>query len=287
MTLSTEDVLGSLCSEVALSHANDFQKVYTLATPLEAKLAFEVLVAFGLDVKVYHQADKPSKLYITNPTFSDAQLQKIYASAMAYAKTLKQIKGSLESLCADNEALFAAIDYNIALHKGQGQAKQIVIQILPSAEAHSLALQSDTPPAAAPSISAPAPSSASVSVAASQPRAAAKKSGGKPKSHYEELSSGPAVGRGNYPGKLSAEGEAQQNSLRRQMTYAVFGNMTTSTFAMCVMAVIAGVLLSVFVMLKGFLCPDLAVANKNRAWYCSYGDAPPPQKPQQQTLSPR
>jgi hypothetical protein len=290
MSLEIDDILNSICSEVTLSHANDFQKVYTLATPLEAKLAFEVLVVYGLDVKVYHQADKPSKLYVTHPTFSAAQTQRIYAAAMAYAKTLKQIKLSMESLCQDNEAALPSIDYNIAFLKGQAQAKQILIQILPSAEAE--ALTSPAEPQAGAAQAAQATAAASVQSAATaaetaqtQMRAAGKHYE-KPKTHYEELSSGPAVGRGNYPGKLSAEGEARQNSVSRRFGLVMFGNMATSTFAMLVMAVIVAGALSVFVMLKGFICPDLAVANKNKAWYCGTQHEEP-QHPKQQILAPR
>lgn len=281
MPATIEDILSSLCSEVTLSHANDFQKIYALNTPLEAKLAFEVLTVFGLDVKVYHQADKPSKLYISPPSFSEAQARTAYAGALAYARSLKQIKLGMETLCRDNEAALSAVDYNIAFLKGQGSAKQIVIQILPSEDARALAASATAPEASAPS--APA-----VPAVAARPRSSARRYGEKPKSHYEELSSGPTVGRGGYRGKLSAENEAQQRSLCRRMGLMLFGNMTTSSFATLVMAVIAGVVLSVFVILRGFVCPDLAVANKNRAWYCgSYGEIQQPQKQQQQPLAPR
>ncbi len=284
MSITLEDILNSICSEVTLSHTNDFQKVFSLSTPLEAKLAFEVLVVYGLDVKVYHAADKPSKLYITHPTQSQAQIDKIYAAALAYAKTLKQIKLSVESLCKDNEAALAAVDYNIAFLKGTGAAKQIVVQIVPSNDAQAMAQGTAVEaPAAA---SAPSPA-ASAAVASGQVKVV-RKYGEKPKSHYEELSSGPAVGRGNYPGKLSADGEAQANSVRRRMGLVVFSNMTTSSFATFIIAIIVGIFLSVFVMMKGFICPDLAVANKNRAWYCgSYGEEPNAKPKQQGPVAPR
>ena len=257
MAIKLEDILNSICTEVALSHENEHQKVYSVATPLESKLAYEVLTVFGLDVKVYHQADKPSKLYVTHPNIAPAQLEKVYGGALAYAKTLKQIKLSLESMCEENVAVLSAVDYNIAFLKGQGRSKQILVQIMPSEDARALA-------AAPGSAEAPAILAASAAASVNAPaRATTRKYGEKPKTHYEELSSGPAVGRGNYPGKLSAEGEAQQNSLRRRITF--------------IMAIIAGILFSVFVMMKGFLCPDLAVANKNKAWYCgSTHDEPEP-----------
>ena len=271
MAIKLEDILNSICTEVALSHENEHQKVYSVATPLESKLAYEVLTVFGLDVKVYHQADKPSKLYVTHPNIAPAQLEKVYGGALAYAKTLKQIKLSLESMCEENVAVLSAVDYNIAFLKGQGRSKQILVQIMPSEDARALA-------AAPGSAEAPAILAASAAASVNAPaRATTRKYGEKPKTHYEELSSGPAVGRGNYPGKLSAEGEAQQNSLRRRMGLTIFSNMTASSFVTFIMAIIAGILFSVFVMMKGFLCPDLAVANKNKAWYCgSTHDEPEP-----------
>lgn len=280
MSISVDDVLKALCSDVSLSLSNEHQKVYSLLTPLEAKLAFEVLVVYGLDVKVYHTADKPSKLYVTHPTFSAAQADKVFAGALAYATALKQIKKSLETLCAENVDSLSQVDYNIAFLKGQAQAKQILIQIMPSEDAQALVSGDDETPSVAVSSSPAAVAATSTSAQASRKYVA------KPKTHYEELSSGPAVGRGNYPGKLSAEGEAQGRSVRRRMGLMVFGNMTTSSFAAFIFSIIAGILLSVFVMLKGFACPDLAVANKNKAWYCGNNDAPPP-KQQQQITTPR
>ncbi len=279
MALELDDILNAICSEVTLSHSNDHQKVYSLATPLESKLAFEVLVVYGLDVKVYHQADKPSKLYVTHPKMAPAQLEKVYAGALAYAKALKQVKLSMEALCGDAPGALQSMDYNIAFLKGQGRATQMLVQIMPSEDAKALAAA----PAAADAPAAAA--AAAASAASAQARANIRKYGEKPKSHYEELSSGPAVGRGNYPGKLSAEGEAQQNSIRRRMGLQILGNMTTSSFATFIMIIIAGVLLSIFVMMKAFICPDLAVANKNKAWYCGSNDEPPPTTKQQPLLS--
>jgi hypothetical protein len=274
MATQFEDVISALCTESSQSHANEFQRVFALSTPLEAKLVFEVLVASGFDVKVYHQAGQPSKLYISNPTIAPDKLEHQLASALVYAKALKQIKVNINSLCSDNEALISSLDYNIAFVNTQPNGKQILIQLNPSASAESAAQQADDDQPDAGTTSAPA----SAAAATGQPR---YKYGQKPKGHYEELSSGPAVGRGNYPGRLNPEGEAQQNSLKRRTMLYLFGNMATSSFALFLMIVFLGVVFSVLVFARAIVCPDFAVANQNKAWYCKIGKEDENQKQKQ------
>lgn len=298
MTITLENVLQSLCSEVSLTLTNDFQKVYTVSTPFEAKLVHEVLVAYGLDVKVYHQPEKPSKLYITHPRFADGQADIVYASALAYAHALKKITATIDTLCKGNQETLSLMDYNITFLKNAGGAKQIVIQMSPAsdhqeplAEPQSQPAAGSSPqenlPAAAATTSGQAVRSAPVSSnQAKQPKKFAQKKA----SHYEELSSGPAVGRGNYPGKLSAEGEAKANSAQRRFALMMFGNMSLGSYPMLVMAIILGIIFSTFVMFRGFLCNDLAVAYKNRAWYCSYENeqtARPKPQPTNTPVAPR
>ncbi|NBO20314.1 MAG: hypothetical protein EBV03_14055, partial [Proteobacteria bacterium] len=290
MSTTLEDVLNCICTEVALTLTNDFQKVYTVSTPFDAKLAHEVLVVFGLDVKVYHQADKPSKLYVTHPRFSAEQLARIYGAALTYARAMKTIQSTVNDLCTQHEAAVSVMDYNITFHKGQGNTKNLLIQMTPSSDGMKAQLESsDTPPApqaspaqsgpAAPQQPAAAANSTSAVMAASQARAA-KYRVAKRTDHYEELSAGTAVGRGNYPGKLTAEGEAKANSVKRRAALMMFGNMTMGSFPMLVMTVILAVIFSIFVMMKGFMCADLAVAKKNKAWYCSYDDQQAPRQQQ-------
>lgn len=295
MTTTLEDILQALCSEVTLTLTNDFQKVYTVSTPFDAKLAHEVLVVFGLDVKVYHQADKASKLYITHPRYSPEQLARIYDTALAYARAIKSVQSTINALCTQNEAVLSQMDYNMTFHKGQGNAKQLVIQMAPAGDNLKVQLESSdapqpaaTPTApAAPQAAAGAASTTSSVMAASQARAA-KYRAAKRTDHYEELSAGTAVGRGHYPGKLSAEGEAKANSTQRRMAILLFGNMTQGSYPMLIMTVMLALLFSIFVMMKGFMCADLAVAKKNKAWYCSYDDQQAPRQQQQNTpIAPR
>lgn len=293
MTTTLEDVLGSICQDVSLTLTNDFQRIYTVGSPIEAKLAHEVLVAFGLDVKVYHQDGKPSKLYVTHPKQSAEHVERIYASALAYAKALKRIQTTLDSLCQDPAASSSPMAYNIAFLNGSSASvsKQIVVQILSADELSQQPLESTSsqepasPPSSAPAQPQPAAGSVAAVMAASQANHA-RKYGPKKVEHYEELSSGPAVGRGNYPGKLSAEGEAKANSAKRRVALQLYGNLTLGSFPMIIMATILSVIFSVLVMARAFICPDLAVANKNKAWYCTIGHDEPPPKPQQQNSIP-
>ena len=251
MTIEIEDILRAVCSSVKQTLSNDFQKVFVLSSASEAKLAFEILVAHGLDVKSYPQENNTAKLYVTHPTATPGQLENALSAAKAYAATCKEIKTSLDTLCGDGTKTYSMTFAN--LHPS---SKQIVVQISPASGAPTPIL------ASAPAQNTP------TSQAASSAQTVVKRRVMKAKGHYEELSSGPAVGRGTQPGAVAADGTVPKESLKRRIMLYMFGNIAVSSYAMLIMVVILGVIFSIAVFAKGFLCPDFVSMKRNTAWYC-------------------
>lgn len=286
MSTTLDDVLLSICDDVTLSLTTEFQKVYVVKTTFQAKLAYEILVVFGLDVKFYHQDDKPTKLYITHPEFSDAQAEKTYGAALSYAKALRQISDIVDDLVTKTPDSTAS-EYDINFLKNSPSSKQILIQmasITGSKPKNPVAASASAPQTVQKTPAKPAETGV---IAESQQRAA-RKYGEKKQGHYEELSSGPSVARRSYPGKLNEEGEAQANSTRRRIMLLLFGNMTQGSGPAIVMAIAIAIIFSILVMFRGFICVDLANANLNKAWYCKIGkEEPKPKRKRANTINQR
>lgn len=268
MALQIDDVLTAICTEVNPFHANDFQKVYALGDSTEAKLAFDVLVAYGFVAKVYHTPGKPSKLYVAHPTQPAEQLENTLAAALAYATTLKQIKQNLDQLCSQSVPALQSNTYTMTFVNMQPTGKQIMIQVVPPAgaeanvQANSAGGSLDTQ-----ATEAAAPDQQAAAKTAATPPKVVKKIR-KAKNPYEDdFAAGPAVGKGFYPTKIAPEGGRQEESLRKRMMLLVFGNMATSSFATLMWLVLIFVLFSLFVFAKAFICYDF-VAKKKNAWYC-------------------
>ena len=264
MPLEFDDILSAVCTRVTPAHVNDFQKIYLLDDSIEAKLAFDILIAYGFDAKVYHAAGKSSKLYITNPTHSPEQLQQILSVALAYAHALKKIKASLDELCESTSD-----NFTIAFVNGQPTGKQVLIQIAQSqiTQTHIPQAVSQPPREDMPPIAPEArgqPTAAPATISSSQPRVAKKFR--KPKEE-DNFASGPAVGRMIYPVKVLPEGGNKKLTLRERILLRMFGNFATSGYATLMWLVIAGVIFSFFVGSKAWLCYDF-VAKKSTKWYC-------------------
>lgn len=81
------------------------------------------------------------------------------------------------------------------------------------------------------------------------------------------MSGGPELGK-KYPfGIPSANDNPNEMTFSKWLSTHLFSNFTESFYAFMGMAFAALVLISLWVVVKGYLCPDLATA-KNSAWYC-------------------
>jgi hypothetical protein len=271
MSIQFSDILSALCDSVKLTHSNDFQTVYALEDMRAAKLVYDVLVSYGFDAKVYHETNKPSKLYLTNPTQTPQQLEQILAAALAYAQTLRQVKRSVDQLCSTDIPSLGAPDYTISFANAHPAGKQLIVHITPEAQPVANAQSAQ--------VLAPRPVAAAT-VTVTQPKTA-KRVVRKGKSHYEELSSGPAVAKAGYPGKLGASGNLEQQGVRKKIFTFLRANIATSSFTMFIMVTALGTIFSLFVFAKAFICPDFASMKRTHAWYCPT-NTENANKPQQQ-----
>ena len=268
MTTQIEQILTILCSSVQQTLSNDFQAVFLLSSSLEARLAFDVMLSHGFDVKAYPQDDNTTKLYITHPTWPAAQLQSTLDGAKAYAVALKGIQQNLDQMCSDAEPILGALNYQMSFANSQANSKQLIVQISPMGAAVV------APPAPVSVASAPIPAVKSAPGAA--------KSKYKYKAQRDEFSSGPAVGRASYPGSKNSDSGAPEETLKRRIMLYIFGNMATSSYAMLIMVIILGMIFSLFVFAKAFLCPDFASMKHSNAWYCQNSNGSNEQQQQQQ-----
>jgi hypothetical protein len=258
MAIQFEDILAVLCpSGFELKHATDFQKHYLVADDKEAKLAFDVLVSYGFDVKVYPDEETSgAKLYITLGGAEQAttEEQRMLAS-MAYGNALGDIKLRLDALCEQESAILQSPNYTLTFANAAQGAKQILITVSPAVAV-----------VAAPVQSAGQPQQAQAATAA---RPAVRKV--VKKKEDDGFNQGPAIAKQLYTGKPGNKGgQGEPDDFRQRMFLFITGNLATGGAGVLGMGVLLFVLFSFFVLAKSFLCPDFAVEkkNENRAWYC-------------------
>lgn len=241
MSVTYQDVLEAVCSEVSLVNANDTQHIFAITDAREAKLAYDILAAHGFDVRVYSEADA-SKLYIIHPAAGGGDNENL-SSALHYAHTLKQLLDAMPET-----------DFTVAFANTSTQGKQISIYFPP-------AKAGTAPPVATTSSPAAAARRPPVATPLSRPKA--------PRRAKEPniLNTGPELGK-KYPfGIPSSNGNPNKMTLSKWLSTYVFSNFAESFYAFLGMTFFILVLFSLWTVTKGYLCPDLATV-KNRAWYC-------------------
>lgn len=261
MPMQFEDLLNVLCPGFELKHETGFQKHFLVADEKAAKLAFDVLVSFGFDAKVYHDDENnAAKLYITLPAkdTDPAMVEEKLSAAIAYGKALKDIKNRMDSLCHDDAETLKKPSYTLTFANSAQSGKQIVIAVSTAAANQPLA----TP--TAPPVQAPRPA-----VAAQAQRSVIRKKNQK-KGDDDGFNQGPSIAKNLYSGPGKKKDARPEDDWRRRAFLYVTGNMATGGAGVMAAVIVLFVLFSFFVLAKGFLCPDFAVEKKdvNRAWYC-------------------
>jgi hypothetical protein len=273
MIIQFEDILAVLCpGGFELKHATDFQKHFSVNDEKEAKLAFDLLVSYGFDVKVYPDEETSgAKLYVTLGATEQAvtEEQRMNAS-MAYGNALGDIKQRLDALCEQESAILQSPDYTLTFSNAAQGAKQILITVSPAVAV----------------VTAPAQSVAQQQAqAAAANRPAVRKIA--KKKEDDGFNQGPAIAKQLYTGKPGNKNGQGDDDLRQRMFLFITGNIATGGAGVIAMGVLLFVLFSFFVLAKSFLCPDFAVEKKNvnRAWYCKNPNAEEdPNKPKQPDL---
>jgi hypothetical protein len=243
MTVTFQDLLQAICTKVSLTNTNDSHYIFSLDTPKEAQLAYDVLAAYGFDIRVYHE-EATSKLYIARNTGETADSANKLAAARNHATMLKEI---LEFMHNSDQS-----DYKISFVNTPSLGKQISIYF---------------PPATNAMVSSAAPVPSTIAHANNNPQlqqARAKQT--LQKKNKNLLHAGPQLAK-NLPFSAKAAEQSGEIGLKKWLANYFLSNFTQSFYASMIMLFFAILVLSMLVVAKGFMCPDLATI-KSREWYC-------------------
>jgi len=267
-----EAVLAALCTLLTLRQSNDFQDVYVAGDRIEAKLACDVLVAYGFDAKLYHE-DDVSVLYLKRPA-PDASLESRFAGALAYAIMLKRIKHAMDSARDSDAEALEMTDYSIGFANIPSTGvKQITLQTVPVA----VAVQNQPVAPAQPVASRDFPPAAAQLSDAKRLRSEKLAHKKQRQKELEAFTGGSALAK-SYPGQRSRKPQDEPDGLLRQLNLYIRGNMATAVMAFFTLVIMPMVVaFTLFVMAKSVLCPDLATVKSN-AWYCGGGEKPDEKK---------
>lgn len=231
-----ESIFSSLCEKVEKLRSNDLQTIYQLQDAKDAKLAYELVHSAGLDVKLFSEDAASGKLYVENASLavSEAALQAV----ASYADLLKKLKDVLDTNNGEYELSF-----------GQSPVGARLTLQLPK-DKHFKAIHH-----------APAPSSGSSSHPTTQAKRAVRKK------EDDALLSGPAVARDVLP-KSMRSSKTSEDSLAKRLFLRFTGNAFSSLSFVLGIIVVLGIIFSVLVTIKGFLCPDFATTQQKNPSYC-------------------
>lgn len=244
MPPTIEDVVSAICSTYESLHIAG-KNAFAIPDLKEAKLAFDIFTAHGMEANVYNE-NGAARLYVAQlGTKSMARLPQ----ALSYAKSLKSIKHAVETL--NNDKTAQTTDYSISL-ADSGRGKQIIIHLTPV-----LSEQKAPPIAATPS-----------AITSSVPKQPVKKQSTQ---FDHDFFAGPQVTRPIGKFINQQKYNAGPDNYWKQMKTYVKGNSAGAV--MILVTAFLGLIMaySLFQVSKSFLCPDFIVAeqDKNRAWYCS------------------
>ncbi len=241
----------SACSE--LSSASDSQKVYVISDAREAKIIFDILIAYGLDAKLYHD-DAQSKLYITLQKKKYPLRENWHLEAIATAETLLLLKKQLDQLSFAGK--LAGSEYSLSMSPLAAGGKQILIHLPGNSSSTDNSGTNNTAPTS--NQLPPAPPRRNVSY---QPK----------QQENDDIFAGPTVTKKKGPSRLIKKGsEAAPDTLWKRTKLYIKGNIFYSMLVVIACILFVVVMFSFFSVSKGFLCPDFAsLKDENPPWYCS------------------
>jgi len=236
-----QELLETLCLEVSLSNENDSQCIFLLGTAPQAQLAYDVLVAHGLDARLYPE-NGTAKLYITKPIAADK-----LTAAITHAETLGDIMDAMEASGSN--------DYRISFANTPSLGKQISIFFPPPTTATTVA----------PALQTTASLTRQLPPPAQRPMTGNKHMRRRKKAAF--LAAGPALAKKSLLGG-KRDGDDLNLKLSGQIKNFFISNFFESFYAFLIMVFLAIFTVSIFITFKGYLCFDLAT-TENNAWYCS------------------
>jgi hypothetical protein len=249
MTIDIETILSALCSQVEALPSQGFQRIYLLQDAKEAKIACDVLNAHGFAAKLYPE-NGASKMYVPQAN-NVPDIEKRLTAALAYAQALKPIKLGLDNL--QQNAAAGSPDYSVSITTPTEFDKKISIQLSVPAPPASQLPPAVTPPSLKPP-------------AARRPDAQKRQGAKAPEPGV--FSAGPQIAKQSLWFK-KREQRGNADSSWQQFSLYIKGNVAPAGMIVASVAITLLIIYSLFVVSKGWLCPDFVEAKKNTAWYCT------------------
>jgi len=244
MSESLELLLEVVCKNAERTQQNAQQTLYQLETIKDARLAHDILVTCGVDVRLVPDGSG-AKLYVHNASVA-ASDDKI-RNALAAGSLFKQIKNVLDEY---NDAG----DYTLTLSNNH-HGRQLTLQLPTDDQLHGIASKKPEKPA----LSAQKPAVA----ATSQPTAPRPKK--LTKEEDQILSAGPSVARAAIPDSFKSSNDAtEEDPLRKRMMFWLTSRAFTSGAYALGFLLVLGLIFSVLVTVKGFLCPDVVMTDRSK-----------------------
>lgn len=227
MTEQLETLLRMLCKGVNKTQQNAQQTLYVLTDAKDAKLAYDVVVACGVDAKYFPETNESgAKLYVQNASLS-AHAEQL-ESALISAPLFRQIK---------------------ALVDGHDELENYTLSF------------ANTPSGRQLTLVFPAEKTASVTITKSPQVAASAAPGQKTRIAFKTVEDsvlgGPAVARKAIP-KSFKTSETDEDPLSKRIWFYLSGKAFTSTAWLAFLALALALIFSIIITIRGFLCPDIA-----------------------------
>lgn len=253
MLETLENILHRLCKTVEKSRETEHQAVYDLTDVKDAKLAYDVLASAGVEAKYFPQ-DNHAKIYVEKDSYPSHAAA--VEAALASVDMLKQIKQ-----VADGNP--AAGQYTIAFtHTPLG--KQLMIQFPHDRSGQTMAKAQQAaqkaPEVPAKATAAPTAGTAPTARGARRKRYMVKK-------QEDGILKGPSVARQALPKYMKSK-EGEEDSLVKTAFLHTTGRAFKSGAGIMAILLILGVIFSIGVTIRGFLCPDFVTVTSRNPSYC-------------------
>ncbi len=244
-----ESLLQLVCATVSKSQQNTEQSVYVLGDAKDARLAYDLLASCSLDVKYVAEHDG-GKLYVKNASLDTPACTEKLTAALASAPLFKQIKTLLDS---SPEAAYT-----------------LSFSTTPMGRQLTVVFPAEKPPIAQPKTSSQSSNATSRLIPQSSATPRRKQA---EKDDNDGLVSGPAVARKAIP-KSFKTSDTGEDPLHKRILLYITGRAFSSFAWMLFILMILGLVFSVLVTARGFLCPDVATDKRTIPAYCPRQTAP-------------
>ncbi len=260
MLETLQELLSRLCAQAEKSRENEQQAVFDLSDSKDAKLAYDVVVSCGVEAKLFPQDDDHAKLYVEKPSIAPRAEQ--LAAALASVDMLKSIKQIIDQ---NNPAANYTLAYTLT-----PLGRQLTLQLPHDKSSQPVKkVRVSAAPATAMSQTNVTSSTISPASTAAKPQYKMKKFTKPKKEESEDMLQGPSVARQAVPQYLKTkEGNGESDSVFKMLMLIVTGRAMKSGAWFFMVLLILGIIFSLIVTVKGFVCPDFVTVESRNPSYC-------------------